>query len=99
MTLLSMQASSVRPGTSDVAVCTQQSRVWHIVVLTPSEYRNDGYVLRHRRDELPSSIPACFYARTEDVKRRRTLGENLVLTSTLFDAAVQRDQRCPAQLL
>jgi hypothetical protein len=99
MTLLSIQATSVRPGAADVAVCTQQIRGWHSAVLTFAEYRNDRYVLRHRRNELPSNTPACFYALTEDVKRRRTRAEDFVCTRALFDVAVQRDQHCPDQLL
>ena len=73
MTLLSIQAPSARPDTHDIAVRTQHMRGLHIVLLKPSKYNDDGYVLRHWRGVLPRNTLTCLYTLTEDVKRRRTL--------------------------
>ena len=60
----------------------------HVVLLKPSKYDDDGYVLRHWRGVLPSNTIACLYALTEDVKRRRALREDLDMTVELLDEAV-----------
>ena len=72
MTLLSIHP----PSTHDqrkIAERTQGIRGLHIVLLKPSKYDEDGYILRHWRGVLPSNTLACLYALTEDVKRRRVL--------------------------
>src|SRR5919198_5839024 len=89
MTLLSIHP----PATHDqrkVAERTQGIRGLHVVLLKPSKYDDDGYVLRHWRGVLPSNTLACLYALTEDVRQRRALREDLELTSELLDEAVHK---------
>ena len=89
MTLLSIHP----PATYDqrkIAERTQGIRGLHVVLLKPSKYDDDGYVLRHWRGVLPSNTLACLYALTEDVKRRRALREDLEITVELLDEAVHK---------
>ena len=79
MTLLSIRP----PATHDqrkIVERTQGIRGLHVVLLKPSKYDDDGYILRHWRGVLPSNTLACLYALTEDVKRRRVLREDLEVT-------------------
>jgi hypothetical protein len=53
MTLLSSQVPSAHPDAHDIAVRTQHNRGLHVVLLKPSKYDDDGYVLRHWRGCCP----------------------------------------------
>lgn len=90
MTLLSIQPPSARPNRREVAARTQHLRGLHIVLLKPSKYDDDGYVLRHWRGVLPSNTLTCLYALTEDVKQRRALRDDLAITVDLLDEAVHK---------
>ncbi len=89
MTLLSIHP----PSTHDqrkIAERTQGIRGLHVVLLKPSKYDDDGYILRHWRGVLPSNTLACLYALTEDVKRCRALREDLEVTVEILDEAVHK---------
>ena len=74
----------------DVVERTRGIRGLHVVLLKPSKYDDDGYVLRHWRGVLPSNSMACLYALTEDVKQRRALRDDLEMTVELIDEAVHK---------
>jgi len=61
-----------------------------IVLIKPSKYDEEGYVIRHFRGVLPSNTLACLYSLTEDLKSRRFLGENLEIEIAVLDDTVQR---------
>jgi radical SAM superfamily enzyme YgiQ (UPF0313 family) len=61
-----------------------------VVLIKPSKYDDEGYVIRHFRGVLPSNTLACLYSLTEDLKRRRTLGLKLEITIRILDDTVQR---------
>jgi Radical SAM superfamily len=90
MTLLSLQLPAACPDARNIAARTQHIRGLHIVLLKPSKYDDDGYVLRHWRGVLPSNTLACLYALTEDIKRRRALRHDLDITVELLDEAVHK---------
>ncbi len=48
---------------------------FHVFLIRPSKYDDEGYVIRHWRAVVPSNSLACLHALTEDVRRRRLLGE------------------------
>ena len=89
MTLLSIHAPSTHDQ-RNIAERTRGIRGLHVVLLKPSKYDDDGYVLRHWRGVLPSNTLACLYALTEDVKRRRVWREDLDMTVELLDEAVHK---------
>ncbi|MGQ4808259.1 hypothetical protein NKDENANG_01637 [Candidatus Entotheonellaceae bacterium PAL068K] len=88
MTLLSLDPPAACPDKQEIAARTQHIRGLHLVLLKPSKYDDDGYILRHWRGVLPSNTLACLYSLSEDVKRRQVLRDDLDMTIELFDEAV-----------
>jgi radical SAM superfamily enzyme YgiQ (UPF0313 family) len=62
----------------------------HIFLIKPSQYDEDGYVVRHWRGVLPSNTLACLAGLTEEVVRRNLLGDSLKIKVHLLDEAVDR---------
>jgi radical SAM superfamily enzyme YgiQ (UPF0313 family) len=60
-----------------------------VVLIKPSKYDDEGYVIRHFRGVLPSNTLACLSSLTEDLKRRRVLGPDLTIKIRIFDDTVQ----------
>lgn len=60
-----------------------------VVLIKPSKYDDDGYVIRYRKGFLPSNTLACLAGLTEDVRRRRILGDSVTITIQLYDDTVQ----------
>jgi len=61
-----------------------------VVLIKPSKYDDDGYVVRHLRGVLPSNTLAVMHSLTEDVARRRALGEGVRVRTLLYDETVHR---------
>jgi hypothetical protein len=49
--------------------------VFHVFLVRPSKYDNEGFVIRHWLAVVPSNSLACLYGLTEDVRRRPLLGD------------------------
>jgi radical SAM superfamily enzyme YgiQ (UPF0313 family) len=60
-----------------------------VVLIKPSKYDDEGYVIRHFRGVLPNNTLACLSSLTEDLKRRRVLGRKLEIRIRIFDDTVQ----------
>jgi radical SAM superfamily enzyme YgiQ (UPF0313 family) len=90
MTLLSLDPPVTGPDKQEVVARTRHIRGLHLVLLKPSKYDDDGYVLRHLNGVLPSNTLACLYALSEDIKRRQALREDLNITIELLDEAVHK---------
>jgi radical SAM superfamily enzyme YgiQ (UPF0313 family) len=71
-----------------VARTTSPHRV-DIVLIKPSKYDEDGYVVRYRKGFLPSNTLACLAALTEEVRREGTLGSGLEWAVQILDDTVQ----------
>jgi radical SAM superfamily enzyme YgiQ (UPF0313 family) len=50
------------------------NKVFRLVLIKPSHYDNDGYVIRWWRGGLPSNSLACLYGIAEDCRERKVLG-------------------------
>lgn len=50
-------------------------RQFYVVLIKPSKYDDDGYVISWRRAAIPSNTLACLYSLTEDARERRVLGD------------------------
>ena len=76
-----------------------------VVIIKPSKYDDDGYVIRHFRGVLPSNTLACLSSLTQDVADRGLLGNDVEVEIEIFDDTVQkipvesiiRSQRLPRQ--
>ena len=64
-------------------------RALHVVLVNPSKYDDDGYVMRYVWGVLPSNTLAALSALTRDVARRRALGK-IEIHLHVFDEHVQR---------
>jgi radical SAM superfamily enzyme YgiQ (UPF0313 family) len=60
----------------------------HLYLIKPSQYDDDGYVVRHWRGVLPSNTLACLAGLTEDLVAKKTLGESLQVKIHLLDEVV-----------
>ena len=61
-----------------------------VVIIKPSKYDDDGYVIRHFRGVLPSNTLACLSSLTQDVADRGLMGNDVELEIELFDDTVQK---------
>jgi len=67
-----MAASRVRPRFS-------------LILIKPSHYDDDGYVIQWWRSAIPSNTLACLYGLARDCIERRVLGDDVEITVTAFD--------------
>ena len=63
---------------------------FHVELIKPSHYDDDGYVVRHWRGVLPSNTLACLAGLTEDVISKKLLGKSLQIKIHLLDESVER---------
>jgi len=63
--------------------------VFHVYLIKPSKYDDDGFVVRHWRGVLPSNTLACLHGLTEEVRERGLLGDVDVRVH-LIDEAVSK---------
>jgi len=76
-----------------------------IVLIKPSKYDDEGYVIRHFRGVLPSNTLSCLYGLTEALRERAAFGNDCFIEVKIFDDTVQkipvkqivRSQRLPAK--
>jgi radical SAM superfamily enzyme YgiQ (UPF0313 family) len=61
-----------------------------VVIIKPSKYDDDGYVIRHFRGVLPSNTLACLSSLTRDVAERGLLGSDMDVQIELFDDTVEK---------
>ncbi len=61
-----------------------------VVLIKPSKYDDDGYVVRHVRGVLPSNTLAAIHSLTRDVVKRNGLGEGIEVRTLLYDETVHR---------
>jgi hypothetical protein len=60
-------------------------RCFKLVLIKPSHYDDDGYVIQWFRSAIPSNTLAVMYGLALDCKRRRVLGENVEIVVSAFD--------------
>jgi len=61
-----------------------------LYLIKPSQYDDDGYVVRHWRGVLPSNTLACLAALTEELIRQKRLGDSWDIRLRLYDETVDR---------
>src|ERR1051325_2239645 len=66
------------------------ARTLRLVLIKPSRYDDDGYVVRHWRGVLPSNTLAALYALTGKVAASGELGDDVAVTLDAYDETVQR---------
>ena len=66
------------------------SRTLNVVLIKPSRYDDDGYVVRHWRGVLPSNTLAAMHALTEQVSASGMLGPGVTVSLGAYDETVHR---------
>ena len=62
---------------------------FHIVLIKPSKYDDEGYVIRFWKGVLPSNTLNVLHGLTEDIKTRRVFG-TLPIEVTTFDETAEK---------
>ena len=62
----------------------------HLYLIKPSQYDDDGYVVRHWRGVLPSNTLACLAGLTEEVVKQNRLGDSWNVKVHLYDETVDK---------
>jgi len=62
---------------------------FHIVLIKPSKYDDDGYLIRFWKGVLPSNTLNVLHGLTEDIKERRVFGK-LNIEVTTFDETAEK---------
>ena len=67
------------------AAQTIANRRFETVLIKPSHYDDQGYVIQWWKAWIPSNSMACLYAMVQDLQRRRVLGEDVEIGLTAYD--------------
>ena len=68
-----------------MTVCVEATETFHVEIIKPSHYDDDGYVIQWVRSLIPSNSLACVAALADDVKVRKGLGENVDIQIRAYD--------------
>jgi len=76
---------------ADPALAIEQSadQVFHVILIKPTHYDDEGYPIQFQKSAMPSNTLACLYALTEDARERRILGE-VEIRALAIDESNQR---------
>jgi hypothetical protein len=58
---------------------------FHVELIKPSHYDDDGYVIQWRRGALPSNSLACLWGLAADTAARRVLGKDVTIEVAAYD--------------
>src|SRR5262245_12766452 len=83
-------------ATSRVAPAGAASRIFHLVLVKPSHYDAQGYVIQWLRSAIPSNTLASLFGLAADCAERRVLGDDVELKITAIDETNTRVR--PAKL-
>ena len=64
--------------------------VFHLVMIKPSHYDDDGYPIQWVRSAIPSNTLACLNGLAEDARRRAVLGPDVEIRLHTYDETNRR---------
>lgn len=64
---------------------TQHREVFELILIKPSHYDDDGYVIQWLRSSIPSNTLAVLNGLALDCAERKVLGDNVVFNITVLD--------------
>jgi len=65
-------------------------QVFHLILIKPTHYDDDGYPLQWRTFTLPSNSLACLYGLARDCRERQVLGEQVDIRIHAIDESSRR---------
>ncbi len=66
------------------------ARTFHVILIKPAPYDDDGYPIQWLHSLIPANSLACLYGLTEDCAAREVLGENVSFRITAVDETTTR---------
>jgi len=72
-------------GTPDMAAGTSAKRIFELILIKPSHYDDDGYVIQWLRSAIPSNTLAVLYGLARDCAERHILGPDVEIAITAID--------------
>ena len=66
----------------------KKANQFHIVLIKPSKYDDEGYVIRYLRGVLPSNTLACLHGLTDAAVKEGVLGNDVEVKTHLYDESV-----------
>jgi len=72
----------------------KKQKQFRVVLIKPSHYDDEGYVIQWHRSALPSNTLATMYGLTQDIINRRALGDNVDI---LIDGYDETNTRIPVK--
>ena len=73
-----------------MVVSTSMLKKVNLYLIKPTQYDDDGYVVRHWRGVLPSNTLACLAGLTEEVVAQKRLGEAVQIKVHVLDETVDK---------
>jgi len=62
-----------------------KKKEFHVVLIKPSRYDDDGYVIQWHRQSIPSNTLAILYGLSRDLARSRVLGDDVDIVISAYD--------------
>jgi len=72
------------------AVSRRPRRTFALVLIEPSHYDDEGYVIQWLRSPIPSNSLAALYGLARDCDERKILGDDVSLAIRAYDEANSR---------
>jgi len=72
-------------------------QVFHLFLIKPSHYDDDGYVIQWARSSIPANTLAALYGLAQDCAQRQVLGADVEIRITVWDETNTRIQ--PARII
>ena len=64
---------------------TTATKLFHLILIKPSHYDDDGYVIQWIRSSIPSNTLATLYGLALDCAKRKVLGDDVEIRITVCD--------------
>jgi hypothetical protein len=65
-------------------------RLFHLVMIKPTHYDDDGYPIQWVRSAIPSNTLACLNGLAEDARDRKVLGPDIDICLHTYDETNRR---------
>src|SRR5215831_20194992 len=80
-------AQQVKVEDSGISMTSAPSarQVFHLCLIKPSHYDDEGYVIQWARSSIPANTLAALYGLARDCADRRVLGEHIDIRITAWD--------------
>jgi len=62
-----------------------EKKKFHVVLIKPSHYDNDGYVIQWHRSAVPSNTLAVLYGLSRDLANKKALGDDVDIIISAYD--------------